>query len=63
MTTLRFKAYVTSFRLLFFRVANLTKMAFTASTAYVTEIRLAGLVVLRDVIEVCLPFIFFVAFI
>ena len=27
-------------------------MAFTASTVYVTEIRLAGLVVLRDVIEV-----------
>ena len=38
--------------LLFSRVADLIKMAFTASTAYVTEIRLAGLVVLRDVIEV-----------
>ena len=38
--------------LLFTRVSDLIKMAFTASTAYVTEIRLAGLVVLRDVIEV-----------
>ena len=38
--------------LLFSRVADLIKMAFTASTAYVTEIRLGGLVVLRDVIEV-----------
>ncbi|KDR82328.1 hypothetical protein GALMADRAFT_237575 [Galerina marginata CBS 339.88] len=37
--------------LLFSRVSDLIKMAFTASTAYVTEIRLAGLVVLRDVIE------------
>ncbi|KAF8904140.1 clathrin-coated vesicle protein [Gymnopilus junonius] len=37
--------------LLFTRVSDLIKMAFTASTAYVTEIRLAGLVVLRDVIE------------
>ncbi len=34
------------------RVPDLIKMAFTASTAYVTEIRLEGLVVLRDVIEV-----------
>lgn len=33
------------------RVPDLIKMAFTASTAYVTEIRLEGLVVLRDVIE------------
>jgi hypothetical protein len=38
--------------LLFSRVADLIRMAFTASTAYVTEIRLAGLTVLRDVIEV-----------
>lgn len=38
--------------MLFTRVSDLIKMAFTASTAYVTEIRLAGLVVLRDVIEV-----------
>jgi len=38
--------------LLFSRVADLIKMAFTASTAYVTEIRLAGLTVLKDVIEV-----------
>ncbi|KIM48466.1 hypothetical protein M413DRAFT_63181, partial [Hebeloma cylindrosporum] len=37
--------------MLFSRVSDLIKMAFTASTAYVTEIRLAGLVVLRDVIE------------
>ncbi|PPQ91330.1 hypothetical protein CVT25_003770 [Psilocybe cyanescens] len=37
--------------LLYSRVSDLIKMAFTASTAYVTEIRLAGLVVLRDVIE------------
>ncbi|KAI0277285.1 clathrin-coated vesicle protein [Russula aff. rugulosa BPL654] len=33
------------------RVPDLIKMAFTASTAYVTEIRLEGLIVLRDVIE------------
>jgi hypothetical protein len=38
--------------LLISRVPDLIKMAFTASTAYVTEIRLEGLVVLRDVIEV-----------
>ncbi|CAA7266119.1 unnamed protein product [Cyclocybe aegerita] len=38
--------------LLLSRVADLIKMAFTASTAYVTEIRLAGLVVLKDVIEI-----------
>lgn len=41
--------------LLFTRVSDLIKMAFTASTAYVTEIRLEGLVVLRDVIEVRCP--------
>lgn len=40
------------------RVGDLIKMAFTASTASVMEIRLEGLVVLRDVIEVRLPFIF-----
>ncbi|TFY57214.1 hypothetical protein EVG20_g8633 [Dentipellis fragilis] len=34
------------------RVPDLIKMAFTASTAHVTEIRLEGLVVLRDVIEI-----------
>lgn len=45
--------------LLYSRVADLIKMAFTASTAYVTEIRLAGLVVLRDVIEVYLSQILF----
>lgn len=38
--------------LLVSRVSDLIRMAFTASTAYVTEIRLEGLVVLRDVIEV-----------
>ena len=38
--------------LLVSRVPDLIKMAFTASTAYVTEIRLEGLVVLRDVIKV-----------
>ena len=38
--------------LLYTRVGDLIKMAFTASAAYVTEIRLEGLVVLRDVIEV-----------
>ncbi|KAJ7472591.1 clathrin-coated vesicle protein [Mycena latifolia] len=43
---------VTSSGLLFSRVPDLIKMAFTASTAYVTEIRLEGLVVLRDVIEI-----------
>ena len=34
------------------RVPDPIKMTFTASAAYVTEIRLEGLVVLRDVIEV-----------
>ncbi|PFH53326.1 hypothetical protein AMATHDRAFT_55203 [Amanita thiersii Skay4041] len=38
--------------LLVSRVPDLIKMAFTASTAYVTEIRLEGLVVLKDVIKV-----------
>ena len=38
--------------LLFSRVAGLIKMAVTVSTAYVTEIRLGVLVVLRDVILV-----------
>lgn len=38
--------------LLISRVADLIKMAFTASTAYVTEIRMEGLVVLRDVIQI-----------
>jgi HEAT repeat-containing protein 5 len=38
--------------LLISRVPDLIKMAFTASAAYVTEIRLEGLVVLRDIIEV-----------
>ncbi|KZT18252.1 clathrin-coated vesicle protein [Neolentinus lepideus HHB14362 ss-1] len=38
--------------LLVSRVADLIKMAFTASAAYVTEIRLEGLLVLRDVIKV-----------
>lgn len=41
--------------LLFARVPDLIRMAFTASTAYVTEIRLEGLVLLRDVIEVGVP--------
>ncbi|GJJ09041.1 hypothetical protein Clacol_003263 [Clathrus columnatus] len=36
-------------QLLVSRVPDLIKMAFTASAAYVTEIRLAGLVVLRDI--------------
>lgn len=40
--------------LLVSRVPDLIKMAFTASTAYVTEIRLEGLVVLQDVIQVSL---------
>jgi HEAT repeat-containing protein 5 len=39
--------------LLVSRVTDLIKMAFTASAAYVTEIRLEGLTVLRDVIQVC----------
>ncbi|KAF7309872.1 Clathrin-coated vesicle protein [Mycena indigotica] len=39
-------------QLLFSRVPDLIKMAFTASAAYVTEIRLEGLIVLRDVIEI-----------
>ncbi len=38
--------------LLISRAPDLIKMAFTASAAYVTEIRIEGLVVLRDVIEV-----------
>ncbi|TFK38873.1 clathrin-coated vesicle protein [Crucibulum laeve] len=38
--------------LLYNRVGDLIKMAFTASTAYVTEIRMEGLVVLRDVIKI-----------
>ncbi|KAK2459742.1 hypothetical protein APHAL10511_008243 [Amanita phalloides] len=38
--------------LLVSRVPDLIKMAFTASTAYVTEIRLEGLVVLKDVIKI-----------
>lgn len=37
--------------LLVSRVTDLIRMAFTASTAYVTEIRLEGLVVLQDVIQ------------
>ena len=45
--------------LLVSRVHDIIKMAFTASTAYVSELRLEGLVVLRDVIEVlyffCVP--------
>jgi hypothetical protein len=43
---------ITTSDLLVSRVPDLIKMAFTASTAYVSEIRLEGLVVLRDVIEV-----------
>ncbi|KAG9318303.1 armadillo-type protein [Chiua virens] len=38
--------------LLVSRIPDLIKMAFTASAAYVTEIRLEGLVVLRDIIQV-----------
>ncbi|KIL59187.1 hypothetical protein M378DRAFT_27111 [Amanita muscaria Koide BX008] len=38
--------------LLVSRVPDLIRMAFTASTAYVTEIRLEGLMVLQDVIKV-----------
>ena len=44
--------------LLVSHVADLIKMAFTASAAYVTEIRLAGLVLLKDVIEVGYKFRF-----
>lgn len=39
--------------LLVSRVADLIKIAFTASAAQVMEIRLEGLTVLRDVLEVC----------
>ncbi|EJD52751.1 ARM repeat-containing protein [Auricularia subglabra TFB-10046 SS5] len=39
-------------RLLVSRVPDLIRMAFTASAAHVPEIRLEGLVVLRDVIEI-----------
>jgi HEAT repeat-containing protein 5 len=42
--------------LLVTRVPDLIKMAFTASAAYVTEIRLEGLTVLRDVISVSFQF-------
>jgi hypothetical protein len=47
--------------LLINRVSDLIKMAFTASTAQVMEIRLEGLVVLKDVIDVnhCLSLAFF----
>ncbi|KAF8558426.1 clathrin-coated vesicle protein [Imleria badia] len=38
--------------LLVSRIPDLIKMAFTASAAYVTEIRLEGLVVLRDIIQI-----------
>jgi len=41
--------------LLVSRVPDLIRMAFTASTAYVTEIRLEGLTVLRDVIKASRP--------
>jgi HEAT repeat-containing protein 5 len=40
--------------LLITRVSDLIKMSFTAATAYITEIRLEGLVVLQDIIEVCI---------
>jgi hypothetical protein len=46
------KNRVNARRLLITRVSDLIKMAFTASAAQVMEIRLEGLVVLRDVIEV-----------
>ncbi|KAK4685134.1 HEAT repeat-containing protein 5, partial [Tremellales sp. Uapishka_1] len=42
-------------QMLFSRVADLIRMAFSASAALVMEVRLAGLVVLRDVIEVSRP--------
>jgi len=38
--------------LLVSRIPDLIRMAFTASAAYVTEIRLGGLLVLKDVIQV-----------
>ncbi|PLW43365.1 hypothetical protein PCANC_13197 [Puccinia coronata f. sp. avenae] len=46
------KGFSTHFKqLMFCRVSDLIKMAFTASTANIMEIRLEGLNVLRDVIE------------
>ena len=45
---------INSRQMLFSRVADLIRMAFSASAALVTEVRLAGLVVLRDVVEVSL---------
>lgn len=39
--------------MLWSRVGDLIRMAFSASAAGVMEVRIAGLVVLRDVIEVC----------
>lgn len=41
-------------QMLFSRVADLIRMAFSASAAQVMEVRLQGLVILRDVIEVSL---------
>lgn len=43
--------------LLVSRIPDLIRMAFTASAAYVTEIRLEGLVVLRDIIQVSSRFL------
>ena len=48
-----------SFRTPVSGVADLIKMEFTASIAYAAEIRLAGLVLLRDVIEVSTVLWFF----
>ncbi len=45
--------------LLVSRVPDLIRMAFTASAAYVTDIRLHGLTVLRDVIQAEAPLFFF----
>jgi hypothetical protein len=38
--------------MLFSRVADLIRMAFSASAALVMEVRVQGLIVLKDVIEV-----------
>ena len=48
------KAGLNPRQMLFSRVADLIRMAFSASAALVMEVRLQGLVVLRDVIEVSL---------
>lgn len=46
---------IRSDNLLISKVPDLIRLAFSASTATTSEVRLQGLVVLQDVVEVCLP--------